>query len=142
MATTIYDVAKLAGVGLGTVSRVLNNSPAVKDSTRQRVQAAIRQLDYTPDPIARSMTRSRTGTGSLAVIIPFFTRPFSIEVLRGIEATSSRLGYELVVYNIENNEQRDDYFRRLPMHRKVDGLLIVSLSPKDKFIPNLVRAQI
>ncbi len=89
MATTIYDVAKLAGVGLGTVSRVLNNSPAVKDSTRERVQSAIRELDYTPDPIARSMTRGRTGT--LAVIIPFFTRPFSIEVLRGIEASTSRL---------------------------------------------------
>lgn len=142
MATTIYDVAKLAGVGLGTVSRVLNNSPAVKDSTRQRVQAAIRQLEYTPDPIARSMTRGRTVTGTLAVIIPFFTRPFSIEVLRGIEASTSRLGYELVVYNIENDEQREDYFRRLPMTRKVDGLLIVSLSPKDKYIPNLVRAQI
>lgn len=142
MATTIYDVAKLAGVGLGTVSRVLNNSPAVKDSTRQRVKAAIRQLDYTPDPIARSMTRGRTDTGTLAVIIPFFTRPFCIEVLRGIEASASRLGYEMVIYNIENDEQRDDYFRRLPMSRKVDGLLIVSLSPKDKFIPNMSRAQI
>jgi DNA-binding LacI/PurR family transcriptional regulator len=137
MATTIYDVAKLAGVGLGTVSRVLNNSPSVKDSTRERVQSAIRELDYTPDPIARSMTRGRTGT--LAVIIPFFTRPFSIEVLRGIEASTSRLGYELVVYNIENDEQRDDCFRRLPMSRKADGLLVVSLSPKDRFIPNFER---
>ncbi len=140
MATTIYDVAKLAGVGLGTVSRVLNNSPAVKDTTRLRVKAAIQQLDFTPDPIARSMTGGRTGT--LAVIIPFFTRPFSIEVLRGIEAGTSRLGYEMVVYNIENDEQRDDYFRRLPMSRKVDGLLIVSLSPKDKFIPNFTRVKI
>lgn len=140
MATTIYDVAKLAGVGLGTVSRVLNNSPAVKDSTRERVQSAIRQLDYTPDPIARSMTRGRTGT--LAVIIPFFTRPFSIEVLRGIEASTSRLGYEMVVYNTENDEQRDEYFRRLPMSRKADGLLVVSLSPKDRFIPNFARSQL
>jgi DNA-binding LacI/PurR family transcriptional regulator len=140
MATTIYDVAKLAGVGLGTVSRVLNNSPAVRDSTRQRVQAAIRQLDYTPDPIARSMTRGRTGT--LAVIIPFFTRPFSIEVLRGIEASTSRLGFELVVYNIENDAQRDDCFRRLPMSRKADGLLVVSVSPKDVFIPNFAQAQL
>ncbi len=142
MAITIYDVAKLAGVGLGTVSRVLNNSPAVKDSTRQRVQAAIKQLDYTPDPIARSMNRGRNDTGTLAVIIPFFTRPFSIEVLRGIEASTSRLGYEMVIYNIKNDEQRDDCFRRLPMSRKVDGLLIVSLSLKDKYIPNISRVQI
>ena len=60
MAVTIYDVAKLAGVGLGTVSRVLNNSLGVKATTRQRVQEAIRQLEFIPDPIARSMILRKT----------------------------------------------------------------------------------
>lgn len=138
MAITIYDVARTAGVGVGTVSRVLNNSQAVKDTTRQKVLTAIAQLNYTPDPIARSMLRGRTG--SIGVIVPFFTRPFSIEVLRGIEAATARLGYALVIYNVETNEQRDNYFTRLPMRRKVDGLVIMSLPPDEEIIPGLEQA--
>lgn len=129
MVATIHDVALEANVGIGTVSRVLNNSPSVKPETRKRVQAAIDKLRYKPDPIARSMISRRTN--SLGVIVPFFTRPFFMEVLRGVEAVSVRLGRELVLYNVETNAQRDHYFSELPMHRKVDGLIIVSLRPDD-----------
>lgn len=129
MAATIHDVALEAGVGIGTVSRVVNNSPRVKPATRERVLAAIDRLQYKPDPIARSMISKRTN--SLGVIVPFFTRPFFMEVLRGVEAVSGRLGRELVLYNVETDAQRDHYFSELPMHRKVDGLLIVSLTPDD-----------
>jgi DNA-binding LacI/PurR family transcriptional regulator len=129
MAATIHDVAREAGVGIGTVSRVVNDSPRVKPSTRERVLAAIDKLQYKPDPIARSMVSKRTN--SLGVIVPFFTRPFFMEVLRGVETVSARLGRELVLYNVETNAQRDRYFSELPMHRKVDGLLIVSLTPDD-----------
>jgi DNA-binding LacI/PurR family transcriptional regulator len=130
MATTIHDVAREAGVGIGTVSRVVNDRPRVKPATRERVLAAIDKLQYKPDPIARSMVSKRTN--SLGVIVPFFTRHFFMEVLRGVEAVSARLGRELVLYNVETNAQRDRYFSELPMHRKVDGLLIVSLTPDDK----------
>jgi LacI family transcriptional regulator len=68
-------------------------------------------------------------TNSLGVIVPFFTRPFFMEVLRGVEAVSARFGRELVLYNVETKAQGDRYFSELPMHRKVDGLLIVSLTP-------------
>ena len=129
MVATIHDVALEAGVGIGTVSRVVNHSPRVKPVTRERVQAAIDKLQYKPDPIARSMISKRTN--SLGVIVPFFTRPFFMEVLRGVEMVSARLGRELVLYNVETEAQRDRYFSELPMHRKVDGLLIVSLTPDD-----------
>jgi LacI family transcriptional regulator, galactose operon repressor len=127
MAATIHDVALEAGVGIGTVSRVANNSPRVKPATRERVQTAIDRLNYKPDPIARSLISKRTN--SLGVIVPFFTRPFFMEVLRGVEAVSVRFGRELVLYNVETKAQGDRYFSELPMHRKVDGLLIVSLTP-------------
>ena len=130
MAATIHDVALEAGVGIGTVSRVVNNSPRVKPATRERVLAAIDKLQYKPDPIARSMISKRTN--SLGVIVPFFTRPFFMEVLRGVEMVSARLGRELVLYNVETDAQRDRYFTELPMHRKVDGVLIVSLPPDDE----------
>src|SRR5579884_224791 len=128
-APTIHDVARIAGVGIGTVSRVINNSTGVKPATRQRVQAAIDELRYSPNLIARSMI-SRS-TGAIGIIVPFFTRPFFIEVLQGVVAAITRMGRELVLYNVETNDQRDRYFRELPGQRKVDGLLVISLPPDD-----------
>ncbi len=128
---TIHDVARIAGVGIGTVSRVLNEHPSVRPETRERVLSAIAQLRFKPNPIARSMISKRTD--SIGVIVPFFTRPFHVEVLRGVQNALSRAQKELVIYNVENDTQRDAYFSELPMHRKVDGLLIVSLLPDDIF---------
>jgi len=129
MSVTIHNVAQEAGVGIGTVSRVVNNRSDVKPATRERVLAAIHRLNYKPDPIARSMISKRTN--SIGTIVPFFTRPSFMERLRGVEAVIARLERELVLYNVETSAQRDHFFRELPMHRKVDGLLIISLSPDD-----------
>jgi LacI family transcriptional regulator len=129
MTVTIHNVAQEAGVGIGTVSRVVNNRSDVKPATRERVLAAIHRLNYKPDPIARSMISKRTN--SIGTIVPFFTRPSFMERLRGVEAVIARLERELVLYNVETSAQRDHFFRELPMHRKVDGLLIISLSPDD-----------
>ncbi len=130
MNITIHDVARLAGVGIGTVSRVINNHAAVKPVTREKVMAAIEQLHYKPDPIARSMISRRTN--AIGIIVPFFTRPFFMEVLQGVENTTARLGKEMVLYNVQTDEQRDHFFSELPMHRRVDGVLILSLSPDDE----------
>ena len=129
MTVTIHNVAQEAGVGIGTVSRVVNNRSDVKPATRERVLAAIHRLNYKPDPIARSMISKRTN--SIGTIVPFFTRPSFMERLRGVEAVIARLERELILYNVETSAQRDHFFRELPLHRKVDGLLIISLSPDD-----------
>ncbi len=126
---TIHDVSRIADVGIGTVSRVINDSPGVKPATRQRVLAAIDALHYSPNLIARSMISRRTG--SIGVIVPFFTRPFFIEILRAVAAAISQAQRELVLYNIETSDQRDSYFRKLPKQRKVDGLLVISLPPDE-----------
>jgi DNA-binding LacI/PurR family transcriptional regulator len=125
----IQDVARHADVAVGTVSRVLNESPGVKAATRQRVLKAISELDYSPNLIARSMTSKQTG--SVGVIVPFFTRPFYSEVLRGVEVMLTQAGREFVLYNIQSSEQGDSYFRTLPKQRKLDGLLSISLYPSD-----------
>lgn len=140
MAVTIYDVARAAGVGVGTVSRVLNNSQAVKESTRQKVLNTISRLNYEPDPIARSLTTGRTRV--LGVIIAFVTRSFSVEVLRGMVSAVSGTDYDLVIYNVESDEKRDYYFKQLPMRRRVDGLLVVSLRPDDEFLPSTLEAKL
>jgi LacI family transcriptional regulator len=140
MKHTIHDVARLAGVGIGTVSRVLNNQPNVKPATRERVLAAVEQLHFKPNPIARSMILQRTG--ALGVVIPFFTRPFHVEVLRAIHSAIDQAGYELILYNVENNAQRDRYFIDLPMLRKVDGLCIVTLPIEDAIVFDLQLARL
>ncbi len=125
---TIHDVARIAGVGIGTVSRVVNQSHGVKTATREKVQCAIEQLKYTPDPIARSMISRRTG--SIGVIVSLFTHSCR-EVLQGMEAAAARLEHQLVLYNVRDTAQRDRYFSELPMHRKVDGIIIFSLTPDE-----------
>lgn len=129
MTATIHDVARVAGVGIGTVSRVINNRPNVKPGTREKVLDAIRELQYIPDPIARSMISKRTG--SIGIVVPFFTRPFFLEVLRGIEISLAQSDKDLVLYNVETDALRDRYFSEVPMHRKVDGLIVLSLRPED-----------
>jgi len=131
MTTTIHDVARIAGVGIGTVSRVINDSPGVKPATRKKVLSAIAQLHYRPNPIARSMILKRTG--AIGVIVPFFTRPFHTELLRSVQVTLSRSGKELVLYDVETAAQRNYYLSELPMLHRVDGLLLLSLPLDDKF---------
>lgn len=130
MPPTIYDVAERAGVGIATVSRVLNNSPKVRPETRELVLAAIEELGYEPQSYARRRSLRRALT--LGVIVPFFTRPAMVGRLRGVEAAVAERGYDLVIYNVETPEKRDAYFRSIPLRQRIDGLIIVSLSPTDE----------
>ncbi|MBA2392257.1 MAG: LacI family DNA-binding transcriptional regulator [Ktedonobacteraceae bacterium] len=140
MEYTIHDVARIAKVGIGTVSRVLNNNPNVKPATREKVLAVIAELHYKPNPIARSMISRRTN--SIGVMIPFFTRPFHIEILRNVEAALHPTNMQIVLYNIETNAQRDAYFLDLPMRRRVDGLLVISLPVEDAVAQDIKNAGI
>jgi len=137
---TIRDVAKRAGVGVGTVSRVLNNSSSVRDVTREKVLQAIAELDYSPSPTARRLSLGKTLT--LAAIVPFFTRPSYVERLRGVEAMIADSEYDLVLFNVETPEKRDQYFRDVPRRERVDGLMIVSLSPLDEDVERFLRADV
>lgn len=139
-AVTIRDVAKKAGVGLGTVSRVINESPQVSEVTRRRVQEVIAELHYTPNPTARRLSLGKTLT--VAVITPFFTRPAFIERLRGIENTLSESDYDLNIYNVETVQRRDQCMHQIPRPDRADGVIILALSPRDEDLPYLQRAQV
>lgn len=140
MAATIRDVARLAGVGVGTVSRVLNNNPSVSEATRQKVLEAIQALDYVPNPFARRLSLGKAL--SLAVIVPFFTRPSFVERLRGVEAAIAETEYDLILYNVETVAKRDTYFREVPRRDRIDGLLIISLSPRDADVARFAAANV
>ena len=140
MTATIRDVAKRAGVGLGTVSRVINDSPQVSEATRERVMTAITALNFMPNPTARHLSLGKTLT--IAVIVPWFTRPAEVERLRGVENTLAESDYDLVLYNVETPEKRDTYFRDVPRSERADGVLIVSLSPRDDDVNRLEKSTV
>jgi len=135
---TIRDVAEHAGVGVGTVSRVLNEHPSVSEATRQKVLAAIQDLDFTPNPIARRLSLRKTLT--VAVIVPFFTLPSFTERLRGVQYALADTEYDLILFNVETTARRDAYFRDVPRRERVDGMLIIALSPCDSDVDQFLRA--
>lgn len=138
MGVTISDVAKKAGVGVGTVSRVINRSPRVSDETRQKVLKAMEALNYRPNPFARRLSLGKTLT--LAVIVPFFTRPSFVERLRGVEAAIAETEYDLIVYNVETVDKKDKYFQDASRPERIDGLLIISLSPSDEDVERFLNS--
>jgi DNA-binding LacI/PurR family transcriptional regulator len=135
---TIADVAAKAGVGAGTVSRVLNGSPKVAPATRARVEAAIQSLGYRPNPLARGLSRGRCQT--IGVIVPFFTHASAVERLRGVVAALADSGYDLVLFNVESALHRDEHFDLLRSRAQADGVLVMSLAPPQEEVARLVAA--
>jgi DNA-binding LacI/PurR family transcriptional regulator len=136
--TTIADVAKHAGVGQGTVSRVLNGSPQVRAATRARVLDAIDTLGYVPNPLARGLSRGRCQT--LGVLVPFFTHASAVERLRGVVAALDESRYDLVLFNVESPLHRDQHLASITGRDRADGLLVMSLPIPSGELDRLTRA--
>jgi DNA-binding LacI/PurR family transcriptional regulator len=126
---TIYDVAKLSGVSISTVSRVLNAPQQVKEKTRNKVLDAIRELGFVPK--ADASARARKDFGRIGVLTPFFTSPSFVQRIGGIAAALDRTKYELIIYSVESYAQLEGYLAMLPVSRRLDGLIIISLSIDD-----------
>lgn len=129
---TIADVAERAGVGVGTVSRVLNESPLVSDRTRARVLAVIEEMNYRPSFLARGLS---TGTaGVLAAVVQRMTTPSALQRLTGILDVASAAGFDVILHNVSDvDDYRDQVLSLLRPDRCAGGLL-VSLKPDDEDI--------
>src|SRR5437879_5961694 len=101
---TIREVADLAGVAVGTVSHVITGSVPVSEPLKRRVQAAIRELDYHPNHVARSLKTSKTRT--LGIIVPDMTIPYFPKVIRGAESAARARNYSLIAVNSDDNGGR------------------------------------
>ena len=120
---TIRDVAKRAGVAPITVSRVINNSGYVNEKTRARVEAAIADLGYVPNVLARSLRSRRTGT--LGLILTDISNPFWTTVARGVEDAASDAGFNVILCNTDESEVEQDKYLHVLMQKQVDGVLLV-----------------
>jgi DNA-binding LacI/PurR family transcriptional regulator len=121
----IADVAARAGVGVGTVSRVLNGSPHVREGTRGRVLEAIDQTKYRPSRLAAGL--SRGAPASVAIVVPFLTRPSVVARLAGVIEVLDAEGYDTIVCNVETPSQRDRQVRMLAEGHRAAGAVVISL---------------
>src|SRR6202012_1096464 len=103
--SNMKQVAKMAGVSLGTVSNVLNGSAYVKDNLRKRVLDVVNSLGYKPSELARGLRRDKTNM--IGMIIPDITNPFFPAVVRGAEDLAFSNGYRLILCNTDNDHSKE-----------------------------------
>lgn len=130
MSATIKDVAKKAGVGVGTVSRVLNEHPSVSDDIREKVLKIIEELDYKPNAIARSLKIKSTHT--IGVIIPDISSAFYPEIVRGIEDVAKEYKYNIILLNTDLSREKEKEALNILKEKKADGILFISNTVNEK----------
>ncbi|HET6217122.1 MAG TPA: LacI family DNA-binding transcriptional regulator [Acidobacteriaceae bacterium] len=127
--STIVEVAKLADVSIATVSNVIRGTRRVSPKLTERVQAAIHELNYSPNEIARSLKVRQTRM--LAMVLPDITNPFFPEIIRGAEDTAFGRGYFLVTANTDEQIGRERRIVAALRSYRVDGVLLAPASGTD-----------
>jgi len=136
---TIYQVAQRAGVAISTVSRVLNNSPNVSQSTKDKVNEAIKDLNFRPQVSARNLASRKPQM--LAIAVPSFTTPYYTEVLKGVKDEIGDLDLDIVIYNTgsKNPEEGvENFFNR----GTADTVITISIDITDKIHQQLQSSEI
>jgi LacI family transcriptional regulator len=134
---TIGDVASRAGVSKTTVSHVLSGNRPVSTETRSRVEAAIAELGYRPDGIARSLRTRRTHV--VALIIPDITNPFYPVLSRGLEHALAETGYRTFICSSDGETERELDFLAEVFDRRVDGIVLDSFHMRVDDVVSITR---
>ena len=137
---TILDVAREAGVGVGTVSRVINGRERVAPATRARVLEVIDRLAYSPNQSARSLSMGRTDT--ICVLVPFLTSASVNARLQGVVEAFRSSGREVTLRVADTPEQRDRAIAAIVGGSKPAGLMVISLPLSDVTIAELRSAEV
>jgi LacI family transcriptional regulator len=135
--TTIRDVAQRAGVSTTTVSHVINGTRKVEPSTTSRVRAAIEELGYRPNALARSMRRGSTHT--VGVVLPDIANPFFGDLARSLEDHMFEAGYSAIICNSDGDTVKEGRYLDVLLSKQVDGLLLVAASQPSEGLIDLVR---
>src|SRR5690625_422296 len=130
MSITIYDVAREANVSMATVSRVVNNNPNVKPTTRKKVLETIKRLGYRPNAVARGLASKKTTT--IGVIIPDISNLIYAELARGIEDIATMYKYNIILSNSDQQLQKEIQLINTLLEKQVDGLLFMGSQITDE----------
>lgn len=119
--TTMKDVAKRAGVSVGTVSRYINQMPGLKEKTRLAVEKVIKELNYVPDEYAKGMKTQNTQT--IVLLIPTVWHPFFTEFAYYVEQALSNANYKMLLCNSDHDPQKEQRYVKMVVQNKVDGII-------------------
>lgn len=120
---TIQDVARMAGVSVATVSRVLNSSPSVTPETKESVMEAIKKLNYQPNLLGRNLRRMETKM--ILVLLPNIANPFYSRVVKGIEDIGNKNGYSVMLCNTDSDKHREKQYLELLRNKLSDGVIFM-----------------
>ena len=140
MVSTIKDVAKLAGVSVSTVSRVLNRSGYISVATCEKVYDAVRQLDYKPNSIAQSLKKNSSHT--IGLVVTDITNPYFAAIAKGAESYFSQYGYNLIICNTNESPKKEKIHLDMLFDRRVDGILLCSTGQNNAAIQSLLKAEV
>lgn len=144
MAVTIKDVAELAGVSKSTVSKVINDSPTISTATKEKVRKIMKELNFYPNHIARTLVQQSTYT--IGVLMELkksyaFENPYLYEILGGVEEIARQNGYLLTLSNIDSIINSKNALDKLIMEKRIDGLIIHVASITKNIIEKLEKLQ-
>jgi DNA-binding LacI/PurR family transcriptional regulator len=134
---TIYDVARLAGVSTATVSRALNGTGQIAPATRAAIDAAVEQLGYQTNTVARSLVTKSTET--IALLLPDITNPFYAALVSGIQQRALETGHTMLLCTTEGDPEREEQYLTLLRAKQVDGVLVDGLVLPPERIARFVR---
>lgn len=120
-APTIKDVAKVAGVSVSTASRALNSSGYVSEHTREKVEKAIKQLNFVPNEVARSLYQKKSKL--VGLLLPDISNPFFAEIVKGVEDRLNEEDYVMIVGNVRNSNKKVQEYVKVFTQNNVAGVL-------------------
>ena len=137
---TIYEVSKLAGVSLATVSRVLNDSNAVRKTTKDKVERAMKQLNYKPNSVAKSLASSRSDC--IGVLVSELKSPFFTRMMGAIDSECRQFGKHIVVTASENDPLHEKEGIEFLIGRNCDALILHVESLSDEYLIELSQGKV
>jgi len=139
-ATTIYDVAKEAGVSIATVSNAINGKGKVSKKRRDEIFKVMERLQYQPSVIASALMGKKTYT--LGLLIPDVSNPFFSEIARTVEDLAHSEGYSVIVCSTDNRNERVEKYLRLLEQKSVDGILIGTGTENGELLAQLAEKSV
>ncbi|MDF2615068.1 MAG: LacI family transcriptional regulator [Clostridia bacterium] len=136
--TTLKDVAKLACVDVSTVSRTLNNISYVHPETKKKIYAAVEQLDYKPNLIAKGIREGKRHT--LGVVVPSINLCIFGEIVQGIEIEARKLGYGVMICNTKDNKDSEEECLNGLCNGLVDGIIIASTGKNAALLRDIINS--
>ncbi len=134
---TLKDVAEISGVSIPTVSRVINNEKYVSDEVREKVETAIKKLNYEPQWTARSLRLRRTHT--IGVIIPNVADYFFGSIVMGVENYFRKKGIDIILFNTSNDEKIEERAIKLAISKRVEGIILATICKNEEIISSLLE---